>query len=458
MAKRLQTREAKLKRAKGTDAQTIFDTEMEAIRNFHIITPPWENTPGIPIVGNQNPPPIPPTRPGATAPPNNINERFDYFEYYSNILQRLGSDTFSNRELAKELADKQATLIQNTAPTKQTMETISKRPTKWPPGAFDGEIKSDFTSWKQAVETYFDYYRAEFSREDDKISWLEGILKDKALRWHQVRGRELQKLRVRDNWPAYWQAADAQFKKRHEITEKSRKLRKLRYTGDVLDYLVNLQDLNHTVASARQAFRDQVEAQLADDIINMMYMLGPIPEDDDAFLQVVELAGKRIEEMKRRAKARNFGEAKPQKNTTETEKVINKNKDNRKEKKKEETYKNNKKEEKDKKPKEKKYASTKEALKGISEELIQKHKSAGTSCWRCGRSNHYSTECFAKPAENGDSLEKPIISSQNKRKRNDDDEESKDTKKGKTAAVRAELEEQQQKRIWEMDTDSEEDF
>jgi ABC-type branched-subunit amino acid transport system ATPase component len=93
-----------------------------------------------------------------------------------------------------------------------------------------------------------------------------------------------------------------------------------------------------------------------------MYMLGMIPEYDDTFLQVVELAGKRIEEMKRRAQARNFGEAKPQKNTTETETVINANKDNRKEKTKEETYKNNKKEEKDKKPKEKKYASTKETL------------------------------------------------------------------------------------------------
>jgi hypothetical protein len=80
--------------------------------------------------------------------------------------------------------------------------------------------------------------------------------------------------------------------------------------------------------------------------------------------------------MKRHAKACNFGEAKPQKNTTEKEKFINKNNDNRKEKKKEETYKNNKKEEKDKKPKDKKYASTQEALKGISEDLIQNHKSA----------------------------------------------------------------------------------
>jgi hypothetical protein len=67
-----------------------------------------------------------------------------------------------------------------------------------------------------------------------------------------------------------------------------------------------------------------------------------------------------------------MGEVKPQKPTTEkaNETVINKNKDNRKEKKQEETYINIKKEEKDKKPKENKYASTKEALNGMSKELI----------------------------------------------------------------------------------------
>jgi hypothetical protein len=97
--------------------------------------------------------------------------------------------------------------------------------------------------------------------------------------------------------------------------------------------------------------------------------------------------------MKRRTKARNFGEAKLQKHTKDKGKVINKNTDNRKETKKERTYKNNKEDEKDKKPKEEKYASITEALKGISEELIQKHKSAGASCWRCGRSNHYTTDC-----------------------------------------------------------------
>jgi hypothetical protein len=84
-----------------------------------------------------------------------------------------------------------------------------------------------------------------------------------------------------------------------------------------------------------------------------MYMLGPIPKDNDAFLKVVELAGQRIKEMKKSAKGGNFGEAKPQKTITEKEKVIKKYKDNKNEKIKEETYKSNKKDEKDKKSKEK---------------------------------------------------------------------------------------------------------
>jgi hypothetical protein len=157
-----------------------------------------------------------------------------------------------------------------------------------------------------------------------------------------------------------------------------------------------------------------------------MYMLGPIPEDDDAFFQVIELAGKTIDKKKRRAKARNFSKQNPRKTPKKKAKVIPKNKDNRTEKKNKETYKNNKKEKKDKKPKEKKYPSTKETLKGINKQLIQKHKSPGATCWRCGRSNHYTTGCYSQIGETGDSLKKPLISSQNKRQRYDDDEGSKD--------------------------------
>jgi hypothetical protein len=110
-------------------------------------------------------------------------------------------------------------------------------------------------------------------------------------------------------------------------------MRNLPYESDMLDYLVNLRDLNQVIQSAGQAYRDQVEAQLPDDIVNMMYMLGPIPETEDEFLQVAELVGKRVEQMKRRAKGRSKGEVKLIKNNVkkekqkEKEKEKNKNKD-----------------------------------------------------------------------------------------------------------------------------------
>jgi hypothetical protein len=134
-----------------------------------------------------------------------------------------------------------------------------------------------------------------------------------------------------------------------------------------------------------------------------MYMLGPIPDDDDDVLQVVETAGKRVEEYKWRTKERTSGETKPNKNSTD--KSTNKEKENKKENKKDNNKDENKKEVKDKKSKDKTFSSIKEALNGISEELIQKPKAANPTCWRCGRSNHDTTECYAKTADGGDSLE-----------------------------------------------------
>jgi hypothetical protein len=54
--------------------------------------------------------------------------------------------------------------------------------------------------------------------------------------------------------------------------------------GNVEDYLVTLQDLNHTVASGGQGLRDKVKVQLPDNIINMIYIAKLIPEDDNAIL------------------------------------------------------------------------------------------------------------------------------------------------------------------------------
>jgi hypothetical protein len=104
--------EGKLKQAKGTDAPTIFDTKIEAIRNLDLIISLRQNIVGILTIRNRNPPPILPSRPGAPALANDPNKRFHSLQYYSNVLECLGSETFSNQEIPKDLADKHATLIQ----------------------------------------------------------------------------------------------------------------------------------------------------------------------------------------------------------------------------------------------------------------------------------------------------------------------------------------------------------
>jgi hypothetical protein len=76
--------------------------------------------------------------------------------------------------------------------------------------------------------------------ETDKISGIEGILKEKALSWHQARVKAIATKHLDDNWTAYWAAADIQFKKEHEITASAGKMRSLKYKGHICDYLVNL--------------------------------------------------------------------------------------------------------------------------------------------------------------------------------------------------------------------------
>jgi hypothetical protein len=180
---------------------------MEAIRNFHIHTPSQEATPEIPeqaireTGGNNNPPP--PPKGHTKEYPQDNDKKFNHIEYYLNLVQRLRGDNPENRMLAAEITDKQLGVVQQTAPLNRSQKALAQRPPKKALRGFDGEIKSEFSSWKQKLETYFTYNEFEFDREEDKISWVEGVLKDKALSWHQARVRQLAELNVRDNWAAY---------------------------------------------------------------------------------------------------------------------------------------------------------------------------------------------------------------------------------------------------------------
>jgi hypothetical protein len=60
------------------------------------MTPAQENILGILIVGHQNLSRIYSLPDYATVPPNNINDRFKYFESYFDVLPCLESNTFIN--------------------------------------------------------------------------------------------------------------------------------------------------------------------------------------------------------------------------------------------------------------------------------------------------------------------------------------------------------------------------
>jgi hypothetical protein len=89
---------------------------------------------------------------------------------------------------------------------------------------------------------------------------------------------------------------------------------------------------------------------------------------------------------------------------------------------------------------EKRFNTTKEALDGIPEELIQKHKESKAKYWRCGRDNHFTTECYAKRAEGGEELDKPKLTAINKSKTDGGENEEVIEKKAKTADSRTEPE------------------
>jgi hypothetical protein len=73
-----------------------------------------------------------------------------------------------------------------------------------------------------------------------------------------------------------------------------------------------------------------------------------------------------------------------------------------------------------------------------------------------GRNNHFTTECFAKRNEAGESSVDNKINDEKKRKAPEKDKG--DAKKLKTAGIKTEQEEEKEKRIWELDSDSAEDF
>jgi hypothetical protein len=292
-------------------------------------------------------------------------------------------------------------------------------------------------------------------------------------------------MHIKDNWQAYTSALKQRFIDEHETEKDERAMRALKYEGDMDDYVTQMEELNGRVGAHGATFRAIVRSALPEEVTKMIYSrAGGIPRDDEEFLAAVREAGRVVEEM-RRDRALSKGKtlevrenyqsktkeaARPREAQQKDRKVRDKASE-----KKESSGK------KDKKGKEKEplYSSGKDALKGVPQAEIDKHKKDKADCWRCGRDGHKMYDCYAKKTTNGVELTEGAsgpkkVASASKRKRNDDsdDESEKEAakpksknKKAKTAAIRHvddidDVMSEAQARIWEIEDsdDLEEDF
>jgi hypothetical protein len=195
--RRLREAEKKVDEADDQNADTVYETEMEMLRNFDMRSgapspsPPQGQTRSTSGAisargqgGNKLPPPPPPSggQQGNNDKPQCL-KKDGYVDFFRRALRNLGRDTPANRELAIFIANQELELEKARAKKRHSSgrcQTAVKQPTWKAPKEFDGELDSDFTTWKMDVEIHFEYYEQEFANEKDRISCIGSILKGKA--------------------------------------------------------------------------------------------------------------------------------------------------------------------------------------------------------------------------------------------------------------------------------------
>lgn len=284
------------------------------------------------------------------------------------------------------------------------------------PPTYDGKDLSKFRPWWMKVESYIETYAESFLSDQHRINWVGSLLSDKAQSWHQQRVNQVKKMRFVDTWTGYVAALHERFRDPSERHRNAKKMFELKYAGDTAQYLTELLDLNEAVQWSGTTFQNHISKALPDEITKLVYSRqGAIPDTDEDFLACIQEAGQIYENMmtnpgissgkgaptsrpehsksghtpkERRSSSDQGPSSRPGK-----AKVPNKS--------------------------DQKWAGNKEALLGIAQEDIDKRKKAKAACWRCGRDNHQTLNCFARKDVDGKDLPQPKVSAL-KRKKSDD--------------------------------------
>lgn len=269
------------------------------------------------------------------------------------------------------------------------------------PTTYDGRDLSKFRSWWMKVESYIDTYADSFQHDKMRIHWVGSLLTDKAQLWHQQRAQQIARMKVVDRWAGYSAALQDRFKDASEKHRNSKKMTELKYQGDTAQYITELLDLNEVVQWSGTTFQNHISKTLPDEITKLVYSRqGAVPESDEDFLAAIQEAGQIYENM-----LTNPGISQSKGGPTSTpehsksgqrprDKEPRSNPGPNRSSRKEDPKKASPSKGRD--PKKQVWNSTKDALVGVDQAAIDQRKKDKVSCWRCGRSNHHTLECFSK--------------------------------------------------------------
>lgn len=312
------------------------------------------------------------------------------------------------------------------------------------PTTYNGKDKAKFRSWWDTVLSYIQAYEGSFISDQLKINWVGSLLTDKAQTWHQSRKATLIRLRNVDTWTGYAAGIRERFHDPGERFRNERKIKEAKYKNDISEYLTEILDLNDVVQWSGTTFQTQISKPLPKEIVQEVYRhLGRIPSNDEEFINALEQAGLLYESML----------ANPVLNPSGKEGPISKQEHSksgqqraapapgRERSSKPGQDQSSKKDRKSEKlPRQKQiWTNVASALVGIDQTKIDQRKKDKCSCWRCGRNNHFTTECLALKDTDGKLLP-PVPGKTSSAKRKREEEKNEDpVKKAKIDAVHARI-------------------
>ena len=176
------------------------------------------------------------------------------------------------------------------------------------PQTFDGDrsSKPTYRQWCSGLERYLDYHRGEWEKDADLINMVGSYMKDKALDWFDSHALHFKAIKVKDTFKAFVEAMDTRFKNDKEAQLALEKM-KVKYAGDILSYIDNIELLNMKVGSHGLQYRDLIKAGLNTELRDRLSQTqGGEPDEDDALVQAIKERGlaceRHLEEKKREDK------------------------------------------------------------------------------------------------------------------------------------------------------------